>query len=71
MRSAARPGTVIAWSIAIATTGPVHQRAPGHEVNRRSIVRRDGKITRIRYEEVSTVEGNPGLSVALFHACHM
>ncbi len=32
-----------------------HKRTPGNEVNWRSIVRRSGEITRIGYEEVSTV----------------
>ena len=34
---------------------PGTQGTPRHYVNWRSIVRRSGKITRIRYEEVSTV----------------
>jgi hypothetical protein len=32
-----------------------HRRTPGNEVNWRSILRRNGEITRISYEEVSTV----------------
>ena len=40
-----------------ASDGPLPraQRNVGYYVNWRSIVRRNGKITRIRYEEVSTV----------------
>jgi hypothetical protein len=40
-------------------TAPAHQRTPGNEVNWRSIVRRRSEITRIRYEEVSTLSGEP------------
>jgi hypothetical protein len=39
----------VRWALARGT------RNAGHYVNWRSIVRRNGKITRIRYEEVSTV----------------
>jgi hypothetical protein len=34
---------------------PAHKRTPGNKLNWRSIVRRSGEITRIGYEEVSTV----------------
>ena len=34
---------------------PAYQRTPGNEVNWRSIVTRTGEITRMGYEEVSTV----------------
>ena len=34
---------------------PARKRTPGNELNWRSIVRRSGEITRIGYEEVSTV----------------
>ncbi len=36
-----------------------HRRTPGNEVNWRSIIRRNGEITRISYEEPSTVGGEP------------
>src|SRR6266851_4762470 len=48
-RGAARP----------VVTAPAHERTPGNEVNWRSIVRRRSEITRIRYEEVSTLSGEP------------